>query len=95
MDRFDASYFGISPREASSLDPQHRLLLEVAIEAFESAGCMPERLGENKTGVFIGITNNDYLFLLKQSAGPETFDGYLVTGNSLNSAAGGSPTALV
>ena len=88
VDRFDASYFGISPREASSLDPQHRLLLEVAVEALESAGCMPDRLGENKTGVFIGITNNDYLFLLKQSAGPEAFDGYLVTGNSLNSAAG-------
>jgi acyl transferase domain-containing protein len=30
IDEFDAEYFGISPREPSSIDPQHRLLLEVA-----------------------------------------------------------------
>src|SRR3954470_19196947 len=30
VDRFDADFFGISPREAVRVDPQHRLLLEVA-----------------------------------------------------------------
>ena len=29
VDRFDAQFFGISPREANSIDPQHRLLLEI------------------------------------------------------------------
>ncbi|NER45704.1 MAG: type I polyketide synthase, partial [Symploca sp. SIO1A3] len=39
---FDASFFGISPQEAASLDPQHRLLMEVAWEALERASLVPE-----------------------------------------------------
>src|SRR5262249_27006236 len=41
IDKFDASFFGYSPKEASLIDPQHRLFLEVAWEAFEDAGYYP------------------------------------------------------
>ena len=42
---FDAGLFGYTPREAEIMDPQHRLLLECAWEALESAGCDPRRYG--------------------------------------------------
>ena len=52
-DEFDAAFFGYSPREARLMDPQHRLFLEVAWEAFEDAGYDP--LGENGVvGVYAG-----------------------------------------
>jgi acyl transferase domain-containing protein/acyl carrier protein len=52
-DQFDASFFGINGREAEIMDPQHRLFLECAWEALESAGCDPGRY-EGAIGVFGG-----------------------------------------
>jgi acyl transferase domain-containing protein/acyl carrier protein len=56
---FDAAFFGFSPGEAKTLDPQHRILLELAYEALENASCDPERyLG--RIGVFTGSAMNTY-----------------------------------
>jgi acyl transferase domain-containing protein len=76
---FDAEFFGISPREAASLDPRQRLLLEVAWEALEHAGQDPERLVSTPTGVFVGVTGDDYWRLLPTE--PERIDPYFATGN--------------
>lgn len=60
VDQFDARFFGIAPREAVSLDPQQRFLLEVAWEALERAAIAPQSLKESRTGVYVGMTWNDY-----------------------------------
>ena len=80
VDRFDASFFGISPREASSLDPQQRLLIEVCWEALEHAGVIPDRLMSSRTGVFLGMMNDDYKALCAE-ADPGFRDAYIATGN--------------
>ncbi|MFN2256073.1 MAG: beta-ketoacyl synthase N-terminal-like domain-containing protein, partial [Candidatus Promineifilaceae bacterium] len=60
VDQFDPRFFGISPREAMHLDPQHRLLLEVSWEALEHAGQDWRGLARSRTGVYVGIGQNDY-----------------------------------
>ncbi|MEM9457588.1 MAG: type I polyketide synthase [Myxococcota bacterium] len=62
IDRFDADFFGISPREAELLDPQHRLLLEVAWAALEDAGIAPGR-ASGRVGVFAARGVGGYLML--------------------------------
>src|SRR5882762_5563998 len=56
---FDAGFFGFSPMEAKTLDPQHRLLLELAYEALEHAGHDPDRF-PGRIGVFTGAALNTY-----------------------------------
>jgi acyl transferase domain-containing protein/acyl carrier protein len=84
---FDAAFFGIAPKEAMSLDPQQRLLLEIHWEALEQAGIVPKDLAESNTGIFIGMSSNDYSgHLLKRPN--QNIDAYLATGNSHSTAAG-------
>ena len=86
IDKFDAEFFGLTPREATSLDPQQRLLLEVSWETLENAGIAPDKLNESKTGVFVGISLNEYA---QQAAlGATDIDVYTATGNALSVAAG-------
>lgn len=59
-DLFDEGFFGYSPREAELLDPQHRVFLECAWHALESAGIDPDRF-EGRIGVFAGNGLNTYL----------------------------------
>lgn len=94
VETFDASFFGISPREALRLDPQHRLVLEVAVEALERAKLPLDRLAGSASAVFLGLSGNDYLAVLRSTRDPQLLDGLLATGNALSIAAGRVSHAL-
>jgi myxalamid-type polyketide synthase MxaD len=86
IDQFDAEFFEMSPREAERLDPQHRLLLEVAWEALEDAGQTRELLAGSRTGVFVGQWISDYEARLFQD--PAAVDFYMTLGTGRYSASG-------
>lgn len=57
---FDAAFFHLKPDEVRAMDPQHRLLLECAFEAAESAGMTTHDLVGSNVGVFAANDLSDY-----------------------------------
>lgn len=54
VDRFDNAFFNISPLESEAMDPQQRILLEIAYETVENAGIRLEDFQGSDTAVFTG-----------------------------------------
>lgn len=57
---FDSEFFDMTPREAEITDPQHRVLLECAYEAMESAGYVASRY-PGAIAIYAGVALNTYL----------------------------------
>ncbi|MFI6013452.1 3-oxoacyl-ACP reductase FabG [Streptomyces sp. NPDC051243] len=83
IDRFDAPYFGVSPKEATMMDPQQRLVLEVAWEALEHAGIAPDTVRGRRVGVFLGASTADYA-----PDSPQDMGGWSAAGSSMGVIAG-------
>ncbi|MGZ3113761.1 SDR family NAD(P)-dependent oxidoreductase [Streptomyces sp. H62] len=83
---FDSGYFQrISPREAARMDPQHRLLLEMAVEALDDAGIDQAVAAGSDTAVFVGMSSHDYADL--QSTGADAPNAYTMVGLAATNAA--------
>ncbi|HEX6862542.1 MAG TPA: type I polyketide synthase, partial [Thermoanaerobaculia bacterium] len=63
VEMFDAGFFGYTRLEAEVMDPQQRLFLEAAWQAFEDAGWDPQGYPW-PIGVFTGAKTNTYLLNL-------------------------------
>ncbi|WAM23066.1 type I polyketide synthase [Myxococcus sp. NMCA1] len=84
IDTFDAAFFSISPREAATLDPQQRLLAEVAWESLEDAGLPADKLAGSPTGVYVGGFMLDSMLthmgpMNRELIGPHTAVGSTMT----------------
>lgn len=90
IEQFDAGFFRISPVEAQLLDPQQRMMLETTWEALEDAGMNPDRLKGSRTGVYTGISNDEYRMLVVESRKPAEAASclYALSGTNLNSTSG-------
>lgn len=60
IDTFDHAFFGISKGEAQTMAPEHRLLLQVAYQAFENAGYAPGSLDGVRGSVYVADTHVEY-----------------------------------
>ncbi|MGF1429071.1 type I polyketide synthase [Kitasatospora sp. LaBMicrA B282] len=88
IDRFDAPFFGVSPREAGLLDPQQRLVLEVAWEAMSDAGRTREQWAGSRTAVVLGLLAKDYELLHARTLGTGSIGQHHVSGLEFSFAAG-------
>ena len=90
IDQFDAQFFRISPVEAELLDPQQRMMLETSWQALEDAGIDPDGLKGSRTGVYTGLSNDEYRMLVLDSIRPTEAAGslYALSGTNLNGTCG-------
>lgn len=72
---FDPEFFGYTRREAKLMDPQQRLMLEVAWELLDTIG-YSGGAGDQAVGVFAGAAMNTYLTnVVARSCDLLTYDG--------------------
>ncbi|XP_047465414.1 LOW QUALITY PROTEIN: fatty acid synthase [Mugil cephalus] len=78
ISHFDAAFFGVHPKQANTMDPQLRLMLEIAYEAIIDGGLNPASLRGSKTGVYIGVSGSEAGEAFSRD--PEELLGYSMTG---------------
>jgi polyketide synthase 12 len=86
---WDARFFGVSPAEARRMDPQHRMIMEVAWRALEDAGLGLDGLASASAGLFIGLSDSQEFSRLQHQCDPGCVDDpYMAPGASTSVVAG-------
>jgi acyl transferase domain-containing protein/acyl carrier protein len=88
VDSFDPEFFGVAARETAEMDPQQRLALEVGWEALVDAGHARDTLRASRTGVFLGMSQNDYGRRVLDARRSGEISAYAGTGTQASAAAG-------
>ncbi|WP_156755348.1 beta-ketoacyl [acyl carrier protein] synthase domain-containing protein [Actinokineospora pegani] len=86
--RTDFTRFRIAPRQAKVIDPQHLLVLDCAERALADAGLDQQDLAGSQTGVFVGMTESDFVHTIDVDGVAESNRSYLGVGNNRGAAAG-------
>jgi acyl transferase domain-containing protein/acyl-CoA synthetase (AMP-forming)/AMP-acid ligase II/thioesterase domain-containing protein/acyl carrier protein len=86
IEQFDPAFFHLSTREAVAMDPQQRILLELAWEALHDAGMKPDALAGSATGVYVGISTGDYGQLAPREPSALTGNAFSIAANRVSYA---------
>jgi 3-oxoacyl-(acyl-carrier-protein) synthase/NAD(P)-dependent dehydrogenase (short-subunit alcohol dehydrogenase family)/acyl carrier protein len=86
---WDAEFFDVPAQEARRIDPQHRLVMEVAWRCLEDAGIGRAEISSARLGVFAGVTDSQQFTRLEHQYDPPCVDDpYMALGSSVSMAAG-------
>lgn len=89
VDVFDAEYFGVSEEEATQMDPQQRLVLDVALEALADANLPRAALRGRRLGIFIGASSVEYpLAAFRNKLPIEKISPFMATGIAASAISG-------
>ena len=84
VEHFDRSIFNLGKAETSEMDPTHRILLEVVLQASYGAGLRLEAPVAGSTGVFVGYGESEWPLVQQESNKAVS----VFTAHSANGAAG-------
>ena len=85
---FDTKLFNMSPKEALAVAPEQRMLLELTLEAYENGNLNIADYNGTNTGVFIGISTNEYTASQLYSGDYKKIDAYALTGTCFSTCCG-------
>ncbi|MEZ3422397.1 MAG: SDR family NAD(P)-dependent oxidoreductase [Lachnospiraceae bacterium] len=85
---FDTKLFNMSPKEAMAVAPEHKMLLELTLEAYENGNLNIAGYNGTNTGVFIGISTNEYTVSNLYSGDYKKIDAYALTGTCYSTCCG-------
>lgn len=83
---FDNDFFNISPKEAKLMDPQQRLMMEVAFNAIDDAGIYVKDLYNSNCGVITTSLPGDYKYNFENDK--QKYNNFSFLGNAVSVLSG-------